>query len=541
MLDPACAEPAPVLQQGSASTSSGLDLSSTFEAIALEAQRQVAAEQAAAAGGGPAVRPVTPATGLDSFHSANQTFGILPSIVEVALAAQNTTDDIVFDMESILRGRVDSQTPFDGSDKAHISSFMQRMHSKVAAIVTPCHASGKATPHCADLLDVVQQHIQPHSVAALVFEQCRAAAEVVMQRAEDNMFHLPEATDERFEAMLGAHANEPEYRLMAQQRILEQFSAGMAVAANKGWQYISASTTPAPLRSSSGAAEKRALALTPGRRVTPHMYAYHYTMLLFEIHYSIATQQQENEFKTMVQGTKSLEAFANDLQRLRKSLLHLQTYTEEAVAIRFIDGLTDKQTAEALKKHLASTDAAKHTLAEMLRTAVEEQRVRQAFLQSQTEAAVAATVLKGAAPSTGGTLPGSQGGAAGKSGGTGGSGGSRGAAALKSLREEVKQQLGPDHPDALCKLHLQGIIPTGRAACSAQPSRRSQHWQLWAPRPHPATGRLQQLCRKAARRTWLQQRHTRPRTCRAFLGSSTLTTRLGHMAPTTRSCQQRLA
>jgi hypothetical protein len=74
------------------------------------------------------------------------------------------------------------------------------------------------------------------------------------------------------------------------------------------------------------------------------MYAVERILTLFEIAFGTATQQQENEFKALKQGSMTADAFAYELENRSRTLQH-KNYSEQYLVQLFVHGLQDRACA----------------------------------------------------------------------------------------------------------------------------------------------------------------------------------------------------
>jgi hypothetical protein len=87
---------------------------------------------------------------------------------------------------------------------------------------------------------------------------------------------------------------------------------------------------------------------------TPGYYAVARTLVLFEIAFGTSTQQLEHEYKTLMQGSGTVEEFASKLARLWRTVRHRKQYNAQHLAIRFLQGLADKTCADVIHRQLNS-------------------------------------------------------------------------------------------------------------------------------------------------------------------------------------------
>jgi hypothetical protein len=129
-----------------------------------------------------------------------------------------------------------------------------------------------------------------------------------------------------------------------------------------------------------------------GAMFTPNMYAFERALLMFEIAFGTATQQQENEFKAMKQGSMTADAFAYKLEYLNRTLL-TRNYTDSYLVRLFVNGLQDRECAASLQsklQYMPATQVKLITFRQLVKTYYES---KQEGLQVQTDSEVAARML----------------------------------------------------------------------------------------------------------------------------------------------------
>jgi hypothetical protein len=191
---------------------------------------------------------------------------------------------------------------------------------------------------------VIQQcinNLQEKSEAAQVLKQLRTAAKPALEAAAQGRYVPWQPTAAETDAALRNRKGLPEYEehLMATFKTRFEGLCNAAAAQNllvtSSSSSSSSSQSPTPTASGStaadavkvefkvgGAASKApALRTTPivlyddeANPLSPNMYAVERILTLYEIAFGTATQQQENEFKALKQGSMTVDAFAYELE-----------------------------------------------------------------------------------------------------------------------------------------------------------------------------------------------------------------------------------
>ncbi|KAF6255812.1 hypothetical protein COO60DRAFT_1641236 [Scenedesmus sp. NREL 46B-D3] len=172
----------------------------------------------------------------------------------------------------------------------------------------------------------------------------------------------------------------------------------------------SSSTSAANISSSdqgikSGAATSTAPALTASPVVllddkanllTPNMYAVEHILTLFEVAFGTATQQQENEFKALKQGSMTPDGFAYELEYRSRTLLH-RNYSDGYLVQLFVNGLQDRECAASLQQALQYANKSQVNLERAKDLVKSYQEHKQQQLQVLIESNVVASMLGKAA------------------------------------------------------------------------------------------------------------------------------------------------
>lgn len=414
------------------------------------------------------------------------------------IAAVDTTEQ--WDLATMMRlqGEAASAMLFDGTDKMDVNTFHVMAHREVDKLKTAAqsHPTKKVTPHPADLLNVYQGHIAPATPAEEAFAEIRAAINDRMVAAEVGKFSPATPTAVELMACLGPHAHKLQYVDSAIARLRAKFGAleasaharnllysgepDVAVAAGtgssaEGVKIERASSAPATPAEGGKATSSTAAAATSsgtpapaqkdetpfltvgGDRISPNWAAYLYAVELFRIRYSPASQDKENELKTLQQGNMSAEQYMVKLKQLAAGLAHTGKYTDTHVAYLFLQGLNDKQCSSKVLGDLQSQTGVVASTHDVLQRVLNYREVAQHILQVQMEAAVASRMLGGTAklPELGG-FSFSHASSSSSSGGVSSAGNETITVLKKRLMTLALNKHGPDHADAPCKLGHKG-------------------------------------------------------------------------------------
>jgi hypothetical protein len=227
---------------------------------------------------------------------------------------------------------------------------------------------------------VIQQcinNLQEKSEAAQVLKQLRTAAKPALEAAAQGRYVPWQPTAAETDAALRNRKGLPEYEknLMATFKTRFEGLCNAAAAQNllvtsSSSSSSSSSQSPTPTASGSTAADAvkvefkvggaantaPALRTTPivlyddeANPLSPNMYAVERILTLFEIAFGTATQQQENEFKALKQGSMTVDAFAYELENRSRTLQH-KNYSEQHLVQLFVHGLQDRACASSLSQ-----------------------------------------------------------------------------------------------------------------------------------------------------------------------------------------------
>jgi hypothetical protein len=231
------------------------------------------------------------------------------------------------------------------------------------------------------MLNVLLTTLVSESPAAYVLKHLKAEAVCRMQEAvkKGQFCHWRPPGGEERTLVLQHRCNVPEHETNLDERLREEFGALCDQAAARGWLFDPASAASSSSSSSSpdadstdhvkvtiqatgapssatavalGAVALNSLLDKQGDEFTPGQYVVMRTLLLFEIAFGASTSQQENEYRTLQQGTDTPDMFAAKLSRLRQTLRHNKAITDKHLALRFLAGLTDRACADSISNTL---------------------------------------------------------------------------------------------------------------------------------------------------------------------------------------------
>lgn len=298
-------------------------------------------------------------------------------------------------------GESNTILPFDGSDRVDVRTWSAQVQRETSKIIVIAHANGKPTPHAADLVSHTAAYIAPDSPAEVVMAQIREATNSYIEKAEEGFYldHAPSTAV--IKAMLGSNAHVQQYIDAAEKKLRDKFEPIMRAALLKDVLVSASEPDPdAGTQTSTQPTGTTPFLSVKGERVSPHMYAYQYVIAVFEIRYSIASLDRENEFKSLKQGTLTLDQYATELRRRAALVQHLGIYDEPRLTLMFLQGLSDQNCAKKIADDMSALVSTAHTLQDAVNRAEQWQRFRQSQLQVLAETAVAEAMLKGGSSGT---------------------------------------------------------------------------------------------------------------------------------------------
>jgi hypothetical protein len=129
-----------------------------------------------------------------------------------------------------------------------------------------------------------------------------------------------------------------------------------------------------------------------GIEYTPGVYVVMRALLLFEVRFGATSVQQENEYRTLMQGNDTPENYAAKLVQLRQTLRHNKSITEKHLALRFLHGLQDRTCAESISKTLHGLSDSEYTIKYMLTLVQGYEQCQQLQRQIEIEQQVATSM-----------------------------------------------------------------------------------------------------------------------------------------------------
>ncbi|WIA41014.1 hypothetical protein OEZ86_004653 [Tetradesmus obliquus] len=266
--------------------------------------------------------------------------------------------------------------------------------------------AGRDTPSPAILIQQMLNCLPDDSDAYYVFAQIRTAILPAIKAAERGLYYPGQPTEAERDAALRSRRGLQEYEDHMTAMYSKHFKTVSDVAASRNLLSDGAGTGSSQQQAavrvqisvgaasaSPGLAAAAPVVLDDGGAMyTPNMYVFARAVLMFEIAFGTATQQQENEFKAMKQGSMTADAFAYKLEYLNRTLLH-KNFTDSYLVRLFVNGLQDRECAASLQsklQYMPATQVKLATFRQLVKTYYEN---KQEGLQVQTESEVAAKML----------------------------------------------------------------------------------------------------------------------------------------------------
>jgi hypothetical protein len=129
--------------------------------------------------------------------------------------------------------------------------------------------------------------------------------------------------------------------------------------------------------------------------ITPNSAVVVKWLALMPVRFGAATCKQEQEFRLLTQASgQTTEQFANDIQQGQRTLRHRNQITDSVATMQFINGLSERASAEYVRTVMLRLPESQRTVDAALQATVEYEDFTLQELQVNTDKEVACTMLR---------------------------------------------------------------------------------------------------------------------------------------------------
>ncbi|KAF8056149.1 pol [Scenedesmus sp. PABB004] len=294
-----------------------------------------------------------------------------------------------------LAGSHNGEQLWAGQPGKPAQQWINEARAAIGAAHSKSTQSGRAVMSLAEFVDQLLVKVEPESEPAQVLLKIRAALADHGLAAENGRYLWARPSAEEVRLALGPRQDQERHNKMLHEAYTDRVGDVLDKALERGlvvsqmeMDQVRMGDVP-PIRPT-GVQELKASATViytttgdqPGKRWTPVLYVVERLLLIMELRFCIATQEQVSEFFTMQQGDATLQEYAQRIRQAVRTLrceLHIMP---DSAAQVFIAGLSSGACRAMVQQQVIAQGLGSLTLDNVLECAEKHQAVTQSTLRA---------------------------------------------------------------------------------------------------------------------------------------------------------------